>query len=66
MYLTDEQRGELRVLTQGNTGRALVAARSRMVLRNADCKPFTWTARANAILLKFRWVESEVIKLTGH
>lgn len=33
---------------------------------NADCKPFTWTADADTILAKARWIESEVNKLTGH
>lgn len=33
---------------------------------NTDCKPFTWTADANTIIAKVRWVESEVRKLTGH
>ena len=33
---------------------------------NADCKPFLWTADADTILAKVRWVESEVHKLTGH
>lgn len=33
---------------------------------NTDCKPFTWTADANTILAKVRWVESEVTKLTGY
>jgi hypothetical protein len=33
---------------------------------NADCKPFDWTADADTILAKVRWIESEVHKLTGH
>lgn len=33
---------------------------------NAGCKPFTWTADADAILAHVRWIESEVHKLTGH
>ena len=33
---------------------------------NADCKPFAWTADADTILAKVRWIESEVHKLTGH
>jgi transposase len=33
---------------------------------NADCKPFSWTADADTILAKVRWIESEVHKLTGH
>jgi hypothetical protein len=31
---------------------------------NANCKPFTWTANADAILAKVRWIESEVHRLT--
>jgi hypothetical protein len=33
---------------------------------NASCRPFTWTADADTILAKVRWIESEVHKLTGH
>ena len=33
---------------------------------NAACKPFAWTATADEILAKVKWVESEVRKLTGH
>jgi hypothetical protein len=33
---------------------------------NADCKPFAWTADADTILAKVRWIESEVHKITGH
>jgi hypothetical protein len=30
---------------------------------NAHCKPFTWTADADTILAKIRWIESGVHKL---
>jgi len=30
---------------------------------NANCKPFTWTAAADTILAKVRWIESEVRSL---
>ena len=33
---------------------------------NSTCQPFVWTADANTILAKVRWIESEVRKLTGH
>jgi transposase len=33
---------------------------------NVTCKPFAWTATADEILAKVKWVESEVRKLTGH
>lgn len=33
---------------------------------NSTCQPFAWTADANTILAKVRWIESEVRKLTRH
>ena len=33
---------------------------------NTDSKPFRWTADANTILTKVRWVQAEARKLTGH
>jgi transposase len=32
---------------------------------NVDCKPFKWTATAEQIIAKVRWVESEVRKMTN-
>lgn len=43
----------------------LVAAIERYVTDwNIDCQPFTWTATAEEILMKVRWVESEVRRMT--
>jgi len=33
---------------------------------NANCKPFTWTADADTILAKVRFIQSQVQQLTGH
>lgn len=58
-------RQSLRRSTHKSVKQLAASIRSYVEDWNIDCEPFTWTATAEEIIAKVRWVESEVRKMTN-